>query len=654
MPRKCVALGCTSNYASENSYVQSFSFPLENDERRKAWICFTSRENWTPSKSSVICIKHFTKACLETRNSGSLKLTKWAIPTIQCEQVPAYLSSTKNARKPPEVKKAEIVAAIKAEEAERRTRDLIGNDFNTFKDEVPDKLNCFTWHIEMSSTYVAFYKCDFMMRPKIRKCIKIDDNFKLETFVDGVQLHKASYKEIKQWSILENLPKQYDNNSPESDPSQSIVQETVVHKCKRLIQEIFDELLEYYELNKDEDDIEMKSIKFLAEQFKLLNSPKNQRTYSSDMLVWSFMIFLDSRSTYISIRGTGYLVLPTCRHLQRLSSNLFCSPASEQENKHYLRNRIKHLSERERIVILQLDEIHIKEKYEYKGGKIVGCAENAAAGSVLNKKSNATVLPPVVIPAKTIQAFFVSSAFGKFKDVVSLHPMKNTTGDDLYEVTKKVLNLVQECGFEVIVVISDNNAINRSLFVLLNPTYINTLSFHWDDSKIETFLTFDSVHVAKCIKNRWMNFKGSLKTYFIPDFEDPENGRSLEACFEELRRLYTKTKGALLKDAHKLTYKTLWPSNLEQQKVSLTCNVFNDQTLAALRTEFKKGDGIITEGTVAFIDVITKWWTIMNCKDRFHATKTWSLYKYARTFFLQIMMQPVSSKRKRTYLRTKL
>jgi len=63
------------------------------------------------------------------------------------------------------------------------------------------------------------------------------------------------------------------------------------------------------------------------------------------------------------------------------------------------------------------------------------------------------VQSPAIIPAKTVQTFLISSAFGNFKAVVSLHPMKNASGDDLYEVTVKVVQLVQEWGFEIIIVI---------------------------------------------------------------------------------------------------------------------------------------------------------------------------------------------------------
>ena len=57
MPNRCVAVGC------QKENVPSFHFPNEetHSELRKEWAKFVNRpsSNWQPSKSSVICMKHF-------------------------------------------------------------------------------------------------------------------------------------------------------------------------------------------------------------------------------------------------------------------------------------------------------------------------------------------------------------------------------------------------------------------------------------------------------------------------------------------------------------------------------------------------------------------------------------------------------------------
>ena len=81
MPNRCVPVGCQSGYTGKKSEiadasewsssqelnlkenVPSFHFPSEetHSELRKEWVKFVNRpsSNLKPSKSSVICIKHF-------------------------------------------------------------------------------------------------------------------------------------------------------------------------------------------------------------------------------------------------------------------------------------------------------------------------------------------------------------------------------------------------------------------------------------------------------------------------------------------------------------------------------------------------------------------------------------------------------------------
>ena len=50
-------------YAGENHTV-AFSFPRD-DDLKKILVRFVNREDWPPSNSSVICIKHFEKKMLQ-------------------------------------------------------------------------------------------------------------------------------------------------------------------------------------------------------------------------------------------------------------------------------------------------------------------------------------------------------------------------------------------------------------------------------------------------------------------------------------------------------------------------------------------------------------------------------------------------------------
>ena len=74
------------------------------------------------------------------------------------------------------------------------------------------------------------------------------------------------------------------------------------------------------------------------------------------------------------------------------------------------------MNEREKYATLQLGEIYVNPKSEYKAGKIIGNAENN-----------------VTSEEKTVEAFLIFSFFGKFKETF-LYPVKNITACQLYDL----------------------------------------------------------------------------------------------------------------------------------------------------------------------------------------------------------------------------
>ncbi|CAH1114865.1 unnamed protein product [Psylliodes chrysocephalus] len=59
IPPKCCVPGCTSNYASsQDGYVTVFRFPVDVD-KRQLWLKNIPRKDWSPTKTSVVCINFF-------------------------------------------------------------------------------------------------------------------------------------------------------------------------------------------------------------------------------------------------------------------------------------------------------------------------------------------------------------------------------------------------------------------------------------------------------------------------------------------------------------------------------------------------------------------------------------------------------------------
>jgi hypothetical protein len=63
MPDHCSVVGCTQIRGREEG-IRFFRFPIKNKEQRESWLRAVSRKskgnkNWTPSKTAVVCSKHF-------------------------------------------------------------------------------------------------------------------------------------------------------------------------------------------------------------------------------------------------------------------------------------------------------------------------------------------------------------------------------------------------------------------------------------------------------------------------------------------------------------------------------------------------------------------------------------------------------------------
>ena len=87
MGRKCCVPSCRSNYDNSTPNVTVFQFPSD-EERRALWVRSIRRDSFVPSKTAVVCIKHFIVRYKMKRPC----LTEDAYPSLN-ENLPAYYSS---------------------------------------------------------------------------------------------------------------------------------------------------------------------------------------------------------------------------------------------------------------------------------------------------------------------------------------------------------------------------------------------------------------------------------------------------------------------------------------------------------------------------------------------------------------------------------
>ena len=101
--------------------------------------------------------------------------------------------------------------------------------------------------------------------------------------------------------------------------------------------------------------------------------------------------------------------------------------------------------------MLMMDEIYVSPKAAYKGGSLHSFATNISTLSD-------------TVEATTVQAFVILSILSKNKDVIALQPVKNLDTSFLYDSVIKVLTMIENIGYKVVALVSDNNRINRNVF----------------------------------------------------------------------------------------------------------------------------------------------------------------------------------------------
>jgi hypothetical protein len=122
------------------------------------------------------------------------------------------------------------------------------------------------------------------------------------------------------WSKLEKilnhlLDKHYNNVSLES-----------------MIKDVTDriETIKYKLMQEDDSEEKVNRMSFLTEQFSLIF--KEQKRYSPKMIITAFLIFMQSKKCYETLRSNNILILPHPKYIQRLTASLNISPENASEN----------------------------------------------------------------------------------------------------------------------------------------------------------------------------------------------------------------------------------------------------------------------------------------------------------------------------------
>ena len=176
---------------------------------------------------------------------------------------------------------------------------------------------------------------------------------------------------------------------------------------------------------------------------------QNKLDYFTEMMIFSSLLYNCSPKVYRLLRDNKNIILPSYSTITRLILSTYMNPLIEQHDNNflmYIKNKFKFLVQNDTTVSLLVDEIHLKPYFDDKGRNIVGLSDN----------SNEVATSALV--------FMLSSVFSQYKDVMPTECLK---AESLFDIIKRKIIGLEEIGFEVVSIITDNNAMNKKSYIFV-------------------------------------------------------------------------------------------------------------------------------------------------------------------------------------------
>ena len=342
---------------------------------------------------------------------------------------------------------------------------------------------------------------------------------------------------------------------------------------------------------------------FLVEQLQLATlKDKRQRRYSVSLLSMAVLWENCSPALYSQLLSDGVLCLPSRKRIHDLTQAFNVDKGLSKSTRAYLKARSEKLLDREKIVMLQEDEIYSAKRVEYAEGKVTGLDTIGKNGTQDLKQ-----------PTKTMLCIMVKSIAGNYFDVVALYPVGNLDSSILKRTFDKVIPEIVSLGFKVVANGLDAYSANRKFYIQeLCHGKLQESVEHESQPNVPIHLLFDAVHVFKNIYCNFLN----RKQFVCPPFESQT--AEIKADVMHIVDLYKTELGKPGKKAYKLTDKVLNPHPIERTKVALADSFFHESTIAALEWYAKFGNHPEWAETASFLKIIRKWWNIVNVRTAFN------------------------------------
>ncbi|XP_049522558.1 uncharacterized protein LOC125945044 [Dermacentor silvarum] len=214
--------------------------------------------------------------------------------------------------------------------------------------------------------------------------------------------------------------------------------------------------------------------------------------------------------------------------------------------------------------------------------------------------------------ANSLLCFVLNGLSVSFKIPVAYFFARNCTGRELHMLMRHVLKEVEEIGFFVVRIVTDNHKINVLAMQLLCNGSLKHCIDHPGKPNRKFFLAFDQCHLIKNVRSQFLS---------------RDIGKGGEISANHLKSLYRMQQGSLVKPVRFLTRKHVFPTNMEKMNVQRAVQVFSPSVTAAMKLLQEQAGHTCDASfagvgpTVQFTDTVHRWLVLMdvsNCTQHIH------------------------------------
>ncbi|KAL1420594.1 hypothetical protein MTO96_023991 [Rhipicephalus appendiculatus] len=343
----------------------------------------------------------------------------------------------------------------------------------------------------------------------------------------------------------------------------------------------------------------------LVEQVQ--NFAKKKPTWSEVTVRHAVVLQNLSTRAYEHVRSTGILRLPCRSTLERfMGSSRGEVGVTELVKQRLSAELASHPSLQARTCSLIVDEMRVKQRLLYHKQRDAFIGEVDYGVNFPKETTNEPVL------ANSLLCFVLNGLSVSFKIPVAYFFARNCTGRELHMLMRHVLKEVEEIGFFVVRIVTDNHKINVLAMQLLCNGSLKHCIDHPGKPNRKLFLAFDQCHLIKNARSQFLS-------------RDIGKGGEISANY--LKSLYKMQQGSLVKPVRFLTRKHVFPTNMEKMNVQRAVQVFSPPVTAAMKVLQEQAGHTCDASfagvgpTVQFMDTVHRWFVLMdvsNCTQHIH------------------------------------